>query len=319
MKIDKTGGGDWQIVPEGEYQAVLVDMIDQGWKETFFQGESKGYAAFFKPVFQIEELLDSGERMSVWHFPHSVKWHEKARWHQFLTGLLGATKLKAIMEGEEFDPDSLIGVNCEITVVHTPDKTDANKVWANISEIVRWREKMGEEIFPEGYIRQCDKPDWEDKRPTLSAYLPYPGDTRTGKLDNTTTTALAAPPVAQSTPAPVAVAPVEAAPVRTPDSMLSTMMTEGPKIFGGDFLKHLNKLAGKGNSVFELTEAQAGQVIAAMRATSPAKGVKAKMEAMASDDDEMDDDPFADEDPGSMTTEELRASAFKTPEAYPVG
>jgi hypothetical protein len=374
MRIEKsTGGGDFQIAPAGDYQAVLVDMIDCGWKEQYYQGDFKGMAACFKPVFQITETMDNGDRYCIWHFPQYVKWNEKARWYKFLVSLLGKTRVDAIMEGDEFDPDSLIGINCDVTVVHTPDKADPDKLWANIEEIQRWKERMGPEIEPVGYVRQCDKPDWEtEKRPTLSAYDEYPGDPKTGELDKGTTTRTMT--AAQSTPRlatdaqcravkgiakkiwgdewevtlaehhslPVEEtsvaeasalidhlrlimaeqsAPQPVADVRTPDALLVPLMSEGPAIFGSDFMKHLNKLAKKykGADVFKLTEAQAGQVLSDLRNTSPAKGLKAKADAIPSEELADDVNPFEDEESDGTTTAQ-QMSAFKTPEpagAYP--
>lgn len=172
MKINRPNDTEFENCPADQHQAVLVDVLDFGWEMKVYQGQDKGMFPKTQFVFQVDALMDNGERFQVRSFPMFISWHEKANFYQFLKDLLGIKPLEKILESGEFDPDSLIGLNALLKVDHVVVKKDGQeKVYANITNVMPWNRKMGEPIDPLNYDRKKDRPGYQ--APVPSAFEDY--------------------------------------------------------------------------------------------------------------------------------------------------
>lgn len=158
------GGGDWQNAPEGSYRAVIVDVVDLGWREQFFEGVSKGYHPFVKLAYQLDEANDDGLPYLVFDRPMKLSLHENSGLTKRLTSILGAKILQERTADPEFDTDELIGVNCRLSVIHNESN---GTVFANVDTCFPYSRKDGEPLAPDAsYTRRHLRDDWEQKRPS---------------------------------------------------------------------------------------------------------------------------------------------------------
>lgn len=329
MDINKSGG-DWTPAPKGEHQAVLVDWIDRGWVERFYEGQSNGYFATLQPVFQITATMEeTGERYTVRHFPQYITWGKKANWRKLLIDLVGVERFEEIYAGSKFEPDDLLGTNCLITVIHKEvDKDGQKKTYANISEITRWRSAMGPVIKAVDYVRMQKRLDWQP--PQHSAYLPFPGDPKTGELYSSAQQQQqaeqqqamargAAATVGQPRqPAPAPQHAQLATPAQVETLLSEAFNTFGPGAFMTKVGEYSRKVTKDGRGYTELNEAECATVTAKIRSAKSTEVVTAKSSGKAATDDpgELvdDDDPFSDQDAGGVPSGEMDAAVGKMPQ-----
>jgi len=120
------GGGDYKNAPAGLHQAVCVDVVDLGVIETSF-----GNKHMCRLVWQIEEIdSDTGRPFSVGK-RYSPSLHEKATLRKDLESWRAKPFTKEELDG--FDLEKLLGVNCQLMVIH---ETREGKTYANIKSIV---------------------------------------------------------------------------------------------------------------------------------------------------------------------------------------
>lgn len=112
--------------PQGQYQAVCVDVIDYGVQETSFGPKPK-----LGLVFQIEGTrMANGNRFTVYsRFTASL--HEKAKLRQFLE--MWQARPFAASELQNFDIEKLIGANAYVQIIHNES---GGKTYANIQTIM---------------------------------------------------------------------------------------------------------------------------------------------------------------------------------------
>lgn len=137
--------------PEGQHQAVLVDVIDLGMHENVYQGVSKGKVQKCALVFQIDETNpDTGKRFEIAK-DFTVSMGEKANLRKFLADWRGKSYTDA--EAEEGAPlHKLEGVNALIQIEHRASKTNPGRSYANVLSVARLPKKM-EPIGLDGYVR----------------------------------------------------------------------------------------------------------------------------------------------------------------------
>lgn len=133
--------------PEGLHQAVCVDVVDLGLKETQWGEKHK-----VEIRWQLEaENTDTGERFVVraWY---TLSLSEKAKLRQQLETWRGRKFSAEELKG--FDLEKLIGANCQLQIVH--NLSDEGKVYANVQAIVAHNPKVPK-IAPQEYIREQDR------------------------------------------------------------------------------------------------------------------------------------------------------------------
>jgi len=133
--------------PEGLWPGVCVDVIERPQQQTPYGVKDK-----IEVRWQIDEANpDTGKRFEVraW-FTASL--NEKAKLRQTLE-TWRAKKFTAD-ELRGFDVEKLIGVNCQIQIVH--NQGDEGKVYANVQAVVP-APRGAVRLSPLDYTRDCDR------------------------------------------------------------------------------------------------------------------------------------------------------------------
>jgi len=142
--------------PEGLHHAVCVDVIDLGVLQTTWGDKHK-----VRVVWQIEEENpDTGKRYEA-RKQYNLSLHEKATLRKDLEAWRGRKFNNDELEG--FDLEKLLGINCQIQIVH--DITEDATIYANVQAVVP-APKNVVALLPGGYVRQKDRPNTHGNVPT---------------------------------------------------------------------------------------------------------------------------------------------------------
>ena len=142
---------EYPVAPEGLHQAICCDVVDRGMVTVTYDGVSR-------EVHQIEirwlldPELDAVERFMVSRrYTNSL--NEKAKLRSHLQAWRG--KNFTPEELQKFDLETLVGVNCQVQIVHALKK-DGGK-WANVSAVVPLGNGMTKIRPSETYVRVKDR------------------------------------------------------------------------------------------------------------------------------------------------------------------
>jgi hypothetical protein len=146
--------------PEGLHQGVCVDVVDLGPQETPW-----GLKPQVRLYWQLDALRDDGKPHLVSKF-YNNSLNQKSTLCAHLEAWRGRKFTDKEREG--FDLETVLGVNCQIQVVHK--LADDGRVFANVQAIVPLGKGMVK-MQAQDYTRVCDKErerrvseDWEDER-----------------------------------------------------------------------------------------------------------------------------------------------------------
>lgn len=148
----KSGGGDFEITPQGTYVARCFKIIDLGTQTTTSMYGTKSQ----HKVMISWELLDDSVKMNDGR-PYAVtQWytaslHEKSQLRKDLEAWRGRKFTDAELEG--FDLHNIIGAYCMIQVIHSTDGK-----YANINAIMAYKGPQPAAINP-NVIFDIDNPD----------------------------------------------------------------------------------------------------------------------------------------------------------------
>lgn len=152
LKVNNQGGGDFELVPEGLYNARCYRLIDLGTQTSEWKGKIKE----LKKIMISWELLDDpkmedGRPFSV-HKNYTASLGEKAN----LRADLEAWRNKKFTDAEleEFDLNTILGAYCQIQVVHSEDGK-----FANVQSIVTFKGTEKPEPVNENVAFDIDEPD----------------------------------------------------------------------------------------------------------------------------------------------------------------
>jgi hypothetical protein len=138
---------EYSNAPEGLFNAICCDVVDLGLKTTAFGDKHK-----IRIVWQLEERdPDKGWRYNVSQ-QYTLSLHPKSVLSQALEAWRG--KKFTDDEREGFDLEKLIGVGCQVQVVHQAGQN--GNVYANVQAIVPLGKGMTK-VTPEGYVRVKDR------------------------------------------------------------------------------------------------------------------------------------------------------------------
>jgi hypothetical protein len=144
-------GKTFAKAPEGQHQAVCVDVIDLGMHEESFGGKSKGLTHKCAIVFQIDEVNpETGKRFEIGK-EFTVSMGEKANLRKFLGSWRG--KSYTATEAEQGTPlHKLGGVNALIQIEHKQSTQNPDRTYANIISVSSLPKGM-KPIAPLDYAR----------------------------------------------------------------------------------------------------------------------------------------------------------------------
>jgi hypothetical protein len=132
---------------EGLHAAVCCDVVDRGIQETPWGKKHKCQISW-----QIEELNPDTARRQVISKFYTVSLHEKAALRKDLETWRGRKFTEEELNG--FDLEKLLGVNCQIQVVH--NLSEDGRLFGNVQAIVPLGKGMTA-LRAEEYIRVKDR------------------------------------------------------------------------------------------------------------------------------------------------------------------
>lgn len=148
----KTGGADFENVPEGRYIARCYRVIDLGTQDVTYQGNIKqspkiliGWELLSLPGGDEAPKRDDDKPFTI-QKRYTLSLHEKSALRPDLEGWRGKRFTKEEEDG--FDLKKLIGAYCEMQVIHNEGK-DGN-TYANIQALLSTKEKpkaVNEDLF----------------------------------------------------------------------------------------------------------------------------------------------------------------------------
>ncbi|HYF35184.1 MAG TPA: hypothetical protein VD994_07860, partial [Prosthecobacter sp.] len=103
--------------PDGLFEAAVVDVIDEGYRDKEFGGEKKRVREA-RLVFETAEKRDDGKPflLSAWA---TASLHEKATLRKLIEPIIG--RAITAQEAKSFDLNSIKGKPCQVLVEHKLD------------------------------------------------------------------------------------------------------------------------------------------------------------------------------------------------------
>lgn len=137
---------NYRPAPEGLHNAVCVDVIDLGVRESRY-----GPGPKVEMRWQVEGVdADSGRRFLVQEL-YTLSLNERAKLRQHLESWRGKALSKEELAG--FDLEKLIGVGCQLQVIH---RTTNGATFANVQAVTPLTAGMPS-LTPLGYVRAKDR------------------------------------------------------------------------------------------------------------------------------------------------------------------
>ncbi len=153
--IEKNSSMPFVQAPAGRYQAVCVDVVDEGMQpNTFKEGKLEPKISI---AFQLNKLNDDGRRylISRW-FTFSL--HEKASLSAFVCDFL---EIPYAQLPDTFDVETLIGRNVRMKIMQEPKKSNPQEMRAIIKTIEPWLPEDGALMASLDYKRKIDREDYQ--------------------------------------------------------------------------------------------------------------------------------------------------------------
>jgi hypothetical protein len=126
--IAKENKGEYSTAPEGLWPAVCCDVVDMGMVQSQW-----GQSHQVRIVWQLEDIDPTNKKPYQVQRRFRLSLHEKSSLRPMLESWRGNKFSEEDLEG--FDLERLIGVNCQVQVIH--NVKSQNKVYANVQAVVR--------------------------------------------------------------------------------------------------------------------------------------------------------------------------------------
>ena len=159
----KEAGGDFRTTPEGQHQAVCVDVVDKGLQQTNW-GKKPQIQVRWEVEVIDEEADPPRPFLVVATYTNSLS--SLASLRHDLVSWRGREFTQDELTGEDdrgFDLEKLIGANCILQIVHKP--TRKGGTFAKISAIMGLRKGAAKIAVSEHYERVKDREELGDPPP----------------------------------------------------------------------------------------------------------------------------------------------------------
>lgn len=133
--------------PEGLHQGVCVDVVDLGLQSTPWGEKQK-----VELRWQLDQVNAETSKRFLVTKRYTLSLNEKAILRQHLEAWRGKRFTKEELEG--FDLEKLLGVNCQLQVVH--ELSDQGRIYSNVQAIVPIGKGMTK-MRGEEYVRVIDR------------------------------------------------------------------------------------------------------------------------------------------------------------------
>lgn len=161
--IASNNGTQRELIPAGNYIARCYSMVEVGTVPETFQGETKMQKKV-RITWELPEETrvfsqDKGEQPLVISKEYTLSMNEKSNLRKDLASWRG--KDFSEDEAKRFDITALLGKACMLNIIHKASKSDASKVYEQISGITPLRkgEKAPPQINPT-FMLSYDKFDY---------------------------------------------------------------------------------------------------------------------------------------------------------------
>lgn len=155
--IAKDNQKEYTPAPEGLHQAVCVDVEDLGPVETQW-----GYKPMVKVRWQLDQTYLDEESQEQKRYVATARYNltlnEKSNLRKHLEAWRGKKFTAEELKG--FDLEKLIGVNCQLQIIH--HIADGGRTFANVQAIVPLGKGMTK-IHPENYVRMKDRANKDEQ------------------------------------------------------------------------------------------------------------------------------------------------------------
>ena len=141
----KAPKGDFEPAPVGLHNAVCVDVVDLGLKDTQFGPKHK-----LRIVFQLDATLGNGKRALV-NGQFTLSSSEKSTLRQFVEAWRGRS-FASRREFEMFNEEKLVGQSAMVSVIH---RAKGDDIYANINGVFPAKVQM---VNDGSYVRVKDRP-----------------------------------------------------------------------------------------------------------------------------------------------------------------
>lgn len=158
-----SSGTDFKPIPEGLHPAICNLVVDLGVQKTTYLREEKEthqvYIRWELPYQRIEFEKDGEKKEGpmVLGETYTMSLNEKANLRKHLESWRGKKFTEEELDG--FDLFNLLGVGCQITIVHNKGK---DKTYQNIASIVAWPEQTAKPTTTEVPILKYSEDDAGD-------------------------------------------------------------------------------------------------------------------------------------------------------------
>ena len=159
MAIIAKAKGDFKPAPQGTWPAVCVDVVDLGIVKPKNPNYNPSHQIQFRWILDAEPPLENGQPyMASRRFGLTLG--KKSNLKPFIEAWRG--KVFTEDELDEFDVETMIGVSCQLQIIH--NRVDG-VTYGNVSSIVPLGKGMAKMEIPKDYIRQYIR----DERAQLEA------------------------------------------------------------------------------------------------------------------------------------------------------
>lgn len=169
LTVTDKGGGNFEPVPAGLHPAICQAIYDLGEQQTSYGMKDKVLISFELPTIR----MDIDENGTARNIPRSIS-------QQFTASLNSKANLRKTLEGwrgrpftteelEGFHLGKLVGLNCQVQVIHEPAKNDPTKIYGNLKAIVpasqgqEHQSELGLVTFEIGQQLPPNTPEWIEK------------------------------------------------------------------------------------------------------------------------------------------------------------
>lgn len=162
--------GDYTPCPAGTFAARLVDVSEVFEETKQYGNEPPKTGKFIKLCWVVSQKMEDGRLFSV-PAKFGLSLHPKSRLRPIVLSMLG----RGLTPDEEMhgvDIEGLIGTDCLISVVHNRDQKDAEKVYANVQNVMGLPNGMPPCPPSPEFVRWKDremKPKWWPEHPVVEA------------------------------------------------------------------------------------------------------------------------------------------------------
>ena len=138
MTVASGGDGKFEIPPSGPCTATIVGLFDVGHHSTTNdKGESYDRQELVLAFELVKRKADGTPHFMAVNYAWSMK--DNSNFYDLASNVM----CKKFVEGEKFDPRKLVGMTCQVTILHTQKTVEKNgkskvNTYANISGVQAW-------------------------------------------------------------------------------------------------------------------------------------------------------------------------------------